>query len=330
MKKKVKLLILVVSFFVVVGCNKAADPKKQVLNMLKGVSSYHLDANMTLYNNDDSYKYSLAVDYKDKDLFRVSMKNKANEHEQIVLRNNDGVFVLTPNLGKSFKFESDWPYNDSQSYLLQMIIKDIANDKDSVVIDTDEGNVIKSKVSFSNNPKLVSQNVYLDKDNRIVKVEVVDENDKPQVIVDILAYEFNHEIEDDIFVVENNMTVSKTYEKDIPETINSIIYPLYIPSNTYLTSQDKIKTNNGERVILNFSGEKTFTIIEETVSSSEGNSIVPVSGNIYQIADVFGIKEDNSISWVSNGIEYYVVSENLSNEELREVASSMTVLPVSK
>lgn len=330
MKNKIKLLILVVSFFIVVGCNKATNPKKQVLNMLKGVSSYHLDANMTLYNNDDSYKYSLAVDYKDKDLFRVSMKNKANEHEQIVLRNNEGVFVLTPNLAKSFKFESDWPYNDSQSYLLQMIIKDISDDKDSTVIETDEGNIIKSKVHFSNNPKLVSQNVYLDKDNKIVKVEIVDEEDKPQIIVDIISYELNKEINDDIFEVDNNMTVSKTYDKDIPLEISAIIYPLYVPANTYLTSQDKVKKANGERVILNFSGDKNFTVIEETVSVSENNTITPVSGSIYQIADVFGIKEDTSISWISNGIEYYVVSENLSSEELRKVANSMTLLPVSK
>ncbi len=330
MKNKIKLLILIVSFFIVVGCNKANDSKKQVLNMLKGVKTYHLNANMTMYNNDDSYKYILEVDYKDKDLFRVSMKNKANNHEQIILRNSDGVFVLTPNLGKSFKFESDWPYNDSQSYLLQMIIKDIKNDKDSMVVETDEGNIIKSKVNFSNNSKLVSQNVYLDKDNKIIKVEVLDDKDKPQIVVEFLSYEFNKDIDDNLFVVDNNMTVSKTYEKNTPAEISSIVYPLYLPKNTYLTSQDKVKKSDGERVILNFSGDKSFTIIEETASISETNSITPVSGSIYQIADVFGIKEDKSVNWISNGIEYYVVSEDLNNEELLSVANSMTVLPVSK
>lgn len=329
MKNKIKLLILIVSFFVVVGCNKASNPKNKVINMLKGVSSYHLDANMTIYNNDDSYKYTLDVDYKDKDLFRVSMKNKANDHEQIVLRNSDGVFVLTPSLGKSFKFESDWPYNDSQSYLLQMIIKDINDDKDSMVIETDKGNIIKSKVNFSNNPKLISQNVYLDKESKITKVEILDEKEKPQIIVEILNYELNKNIDDDLFKVDNNMTVSKTYDKNNVEEISSIVYPLYVPANTYLTSQDKIKKNNGERVILNFSGDKHFTIIEETISSTN-DGIVPVSGTIYQVAGVFGVKEDNSISWTSNGIEYYVVSEDLTNEELRSVANSMTLLPVSK
>ena len=328
MKNKIKLLILIVSFFIVVGCNKASDPKRHVVNMLKGVKSYHLDANMTIYNNDDSYKYLLAVDYKDKDMFRVSMKNKANNHEQVVLRNKEGVFVLTPSLGKSFKFESEWPYNDSQSYLLQTIIKDITDDKESMVIEIEGGNIIKSKVNFSNNPKLTTQNVYLDKDNKIVKVEVLDEQEKPNIIVDIANYELNKEIDDDLFKIDNNMTVSKTYEDEIKE-ISSIVYPLYVPANTYLTSQDKVKKDGGERVILNFSGDKNFTIIEETASVSD-NSIVPVTGSIYEVAGVFGVKDEDSISWTSNGIEYYVISENLSSEELRNVASSMTVLPVSK
>ena len=329
MKNKIKLLILIVSFFVVVGCNKANDPKKKILNMLKGVSSYHLDAKMTIYNNEDSYKYDLGVDYKDKDLFRVSMKNSANDHEQIVLKNNDGVFVLTPSLGKSFKFESDWPYNDSQSYLFQMIIHDINNDKDSMAIETDEGSIIKSKVNFSNNPKLVSQNVYLDNDGRITKVEVLDEKENAQIVVEFLNYELNKSIDDDLFKVDNNMTVSKTYDNNYPIEISSIVYPLYVPTDTYLTSQDKVKKEGGERVILNFSGAKNFTIIEETVSLSD-NNVVPVSGSIYQVAGVFGIKEDNSISWVNDGIEYYVVSEDLNSEELRSVANSMAVLPVSK
>ena len=330
MKNKIKLLILIVSFFVVVGCNKANDPKKQVLNSLKDVNSYHLEATMTVYNDEDKYDYNLDVLYKKEDMFRVSMKNKANNHEQIVLRNEEGVFVLTPSLNKSFKFQSEWPYNDSQAYLLQTVIKDIKDDKDSMLIETDEGNMIKSKVNYLNNAKLVEQNVYLDKDNQIVKVEVVDKNGTAQIVVNVSSCTYNKDIDDEEFKVDNNMTVSNNYDQDYPKEISSIVYPLYIPDNTYLTSQDKVKKTDGERVILNFSGDKTFTIIEETASVSEDNSIVPMSGSIYQIADVFGVKEENSISWISNGIEYYVVSEDLTQEELASVANSMATLPVAK
>lgn len=328
--KKLKLLILLVSFFIVVGCNKANDPKKQLLNSLKKVDSYHLEANMTIYNNEESYDYNLDIKFKKDDLFRVSMKNKANDHEQIVLRNKEGVYVLTPSLNKSFKFQSEWPYNDSQAYLLQTVIQDIKNDTDSKTTQTSEGNMIKSKVNYSNNSKLVNQKVYLDKNNQITKVEVVDQDDKVQVLVKFNNITYNEKVDDEEFNVEKNLTVAKTYDPKIAKEMSNIIYPLYIPDNTYLTSQDKVKKTDGERVILNFSGDKKFTIIEETATISEDNTTIPMSGTLYQIADVFGVKEDNSISWISNGIEYYVVSENLSNDELVSIAKSMATLPVSK
>ena len=328
--KKLKLLILLVSFFIVVGCNKANDPKKQLLNSLKKVESYHLEANMTIYNNEESYDYNLDIKFKKDDLFRVSMKNKANDHEQIVLRNKEGVYVLTPSLNKSFKFQSEWPYNDSQAYLLQTVIQDIKNDTDSKTTQTSEGNMIKSKVNYSNNSKLVNQKVYLDNNNQITKVEVVDQYDKVQVLVKFNNITYNEKVDDEEFNVEKNLTVAKTYDPKITKEMSNIIYPLYIPDNTYLTSQDKVKKTDGERVILNFSGDKKFTIIEETATISEDNTTIPMSGTLYQIADVLGVKEDNSISWISNGIEYYVVSEDLSNDELVSIAKSMATLPVSK
>ena len=60
-----------------------------------------------------------------KDKFKVSLINNSTNHEQVILRNDDGVFVLTPSLNKSFKFQSDWPYNNSQIYLLGSIIDDL-------------------------------------------------------------------------------------------------------------------------------------------------------------------------------------------------------------
>src|SRR5690625_5969794 len=53
-----------------------------------------------------------------KDLYRVALTNPEDEKgSQVILKNEDGVFVLTPALDKSFKFQTDWPENSSQPYL---------------------------------------------------------------------------------------------------------------------------------------------------------------------------------------------------------------------
>ena len=61
------------------------------------------------------------------------MTNKSNNHEQIILKNKEGLYVITPSLNKSYKFESTWPDNSSQAYILSSIIKDIKDDKNATV-----------------------------------------------------------------------------------------------------------------------------------------------------------------------------------------------------
>ena len=48
-----------------------------------------------IINNEDVYKYDVYVAYKNKDLFKVSLKNESNNHEQIILKNKEGVYVKT-------------------------------------------------------------------------------------------------------------------------------------------------------------------------------------------------------------------------------------------
>lgn len=83
-----------------------------------------------MFNNENSHNYDIKVSYTKENNFKVSLKNQANNHEQIILRNNDGVYVVTPSLNKSFKFQSEWPYNNSQAYLLQVILSDLEKDKE--------------------------------------------------------------------------------------------------------------------------------------------------------------------------------------------------------
>ena len=130
MKKVFGLILLMVSCVGLTGCfgsdkNIAETFEKKV----KKLKSYHISGELEIMNNEDSHKYNIDVAYKEEDNFRVSLKNKTNNHEQIILKNSEGVFVLTPSLNKSFKFQSEWPYNNSQSYLLQTLVNDIKNDK---------------------------------------------------------------------------------------------------------------------------------------------------------------------------------------------------------
>ena len=112
--------------------------------------------------------------------------------------------------------------------------------------------------------------------------------------------------------------------------LESVVYPMYVPVNTYLTSQDKIKLDEGERIILTFDGDSPFMLVEETVSINDDFDTSIIYGDPYLISDTVGAVTDYSVSWISNGVEYYLVSDVMDYVELMEVAESISVNAIAK
>ena len=95
--KKLSLFLLVIACFLVTGCGKnsesdvLADLDKKV-NDGKG---YVMAGTLEVLNNDDIYNYEVETAYKKDDYYKITLTNTSNNHEQIILKNDDGVFVQT-------------------------------------------------------------------------------------------------------------------------------------------------------------------------------------------------------------------------------------------
>ena len=90
-----KFLCLLFSFLLI-GCgNKESDVLKDIKKKLGDLESYTMAGELNMYNGDDTYTYNVSVNYKKDDLYRVSLVNKVNNHEQIILRNTESVYVIT-------------------------------------------------------------------------------------------------------------------------------------------------------------------------------------------------------------------------------------------
>ena len=382
MKKVFIVLLIIVSIFMT-GCGKNTEKSivKNFEKKVSGANCYHIVGMLDITNNDETYKYDVDVSYKKDDNYKVSLTNKSNGHEQIILKNNTGVYVVTPSLNKSFKFQSDWPNNNSQVYLLKSILEDITKDKNRTFEEKDGLYVFTTSVNYPNNPKLVKQNVKLDKDYMVKEIEIVDEAGIPQMVmkfneVDLKADFDDKHFELDKIVDENNSNENEKTEQNNTEkektnndsnnneninkenttnstnndnqnsenntskkeenqtnttsSINDVVFPLYIPTGTTLTDQEKVSKSNGERVILTFDGEKPFLLVEETANVEKNFSVVPTYGEPFLMANTVGALTSNSLTWVSNGVEYYLVSDAISQLELVEIANSISSIPTMK
>lgn len=328
------LLSLVMLLLLVTGCGKNSETS--IINDLeKKVNksdAYKVSGELEIVNNDEVYTYDIEVSYKKENNYKVSLTNQANNHTQIILKNADGVYVLTPALNKSFKFQSDWPYSNSQVYLLKSLVNDIKETKEKDFKQTDNGYMLTTKVNYPNNSKLVKQTIELDKNGDFKRVKVYDSNNVICMTMVFDVIDYSPTFKKDYFDLNTIMSTYSIDEESVKETtaIDDTIYPLIIPNGTKLVSEEKIKKDIGDRIIMTFDGDKPFLLVEESAVVEDEFTIIPTYGEPYQLMDTLGVMTNNSLTWVSNGIEYYIVSDVLNQDELVEVAQSISYLPTMK
>ena len=311
------------------GCNKMNS--NGVINEYKKIleknNSYTLTGQMNIISNEEVYHYDVQVDHMKSNNYKATLKNKDSDHEQIILKNKSGVYVITPSLNKSFKFQSEWPFNSSQAYILECLLKDLENDSNVMFEEKDEKYILSSTVNYPNNSSLVSQKVTFNKDMYPELVQVFDKDGVENITFIISKIDFKKTFNDDYFDVENSADQDCC---STTSTIDQVVYPMYLPTGTKFKSEEVVKTDDSERVILTFSGDKSFILIEEKTKSPKEFEVTTTSGELVFYENVLGNLNESSLNWTMDGKDYYIIGNNLSNDELLKVASSTSVVALVK
>lgn len=300
---------------------------KKYKKLLNDSSMYKLTGEMDIVSNEELYHYNVTVDYMEREYYKASLINKDNRHEQIILKNENGVFVVTPSLNKSFKFQSEWPYNSSQAYILSSLLKDLENDSNVTFEEKEDKYILGSTVNYPNNTSLISQKITFDKDMKPELVEVFNKEGIVNIKFKISKIDFKPEFKEDNFEVEN--TASDNTIDNVGK-IDEVVYPMYLPTGTKFKSEETVKTDDTERVILTFTGEKSFILIEEASKVPKEFEVTSKDGELVFYETVMGSLSGSSLNWTMNGKDYYIIGENLSNEELLKVASSTSIVSLTK
>ena len=356
--KKLVILALGLMLFIT-GCGKETE-EDLIAKFEKSITnskSYILKGNMEILSNEETFTYSIEANYLKDDYYKVTLVNQTNNHEQIILKNGDGVYVVTPTLNKSFKFQSEWPANSSQSYILSSLLSDIKGEEKISVEEQDKNYILKTKVNYPNNSALTYQKIYFDKNMNLEKEEVYDSEDIVNIKVVFSSIDLKAGLSEEDFLLEdlidmnaenkedenkepkeeeNNQNTENTEgqntgnecENEECDTkssniLDSIIYPLYIPSETYLSNSEEIDTDEGNRMILTFAGDKNFVLIEEVANIANEFEIIPVYGDPVMLSDTIAAKSANSLYWTSENVSYYLTSNDLSTEEMVTIAESL-------
>lgn len=195
---------------VLAGCGgKNADSiVKDLDQVVSKMESYQGSGKMTLHTGQQPQTYKVEVWYQKPDYYRISLTNEKRDITQIVLRNSEGVFVLTPQLNKSYRFQSDWPKNQGQVYLYQTLIQSIVMDNSRQFTEDKDNDAYVFDVMAANyqNGSFARQKIWLDQETyKPQRVEVTDTSAHTMVEVTFDKFEFGKKFDSSAFDMKQNM-----------------------------------------------------------------------------------------------------------------------------
>lgn len=343
----VKWLVLLCTILLLSACGAASQEKvlKKVNGKWAETNGYELNASMEIKSGGEPRNYDVTVWHTKPDFYRVEVVESGKDVSQMIVRNADGVFVVTPTLNKMYKFQSDWPKKNSQAYLIGALAEDLAEDKNLVMKEEEKAYIFEAATRNSYKNSMPHQVITVDKKTLLpTSVAIMNDVKEEQIRITFKKIKLGVQHAAKEYAVEQFTDKDSTKGeqatpadkegqegKDEKEAVGAEVeyqefqthYPVL---NWAQLANEKVVQENGmERVILTFDGEKAFTVMQQPVTKE--NSMLPVSspGDPVDLGYTIGAITDTSISWEKDGVEFFVASSKLTREEMIEVATSMTI-----
>ncbi|MGZ4135072.1 MAG: DUF4367 domain-containing protein, partial [Tumebacillaceae bacterium] len=283
---------------------------------------YESKATMTVSVNNSTQKYYIETWYQSPDLYRISLGTDPKDITQVIVHNNDGIFVVSPQLKKSFRFKGDWAENQGHVYMYHAALDRILKSQNKQFDSTDKNLVFTMKME-PENPLVLSQRVTLKDNLDPQQIALLDKSGKSLVSVDYDSFKTGVSFKKDAFTPEAAMTVATAEAKPVMAGALDfgVIEPHYVPQGNKLLDP---QTADGS-IILHYAGNKPFTITEQrpaanTTSLHQGQ-IIDLWGSTAVLTGAADAAI-HSLHWFNDGVEFSLTGSMTVNEMVK-VAQSM-------
>ncbi|MEW9503056.1 LolA family protein [Jeotgalibacillus marinus] len=332
MNKLVWSLLIGCLVLVLSACGETTEEeaKSDLLDKVEDVEGYKATAKMVFETGEEPQEYDVEVWYSKPNYYRVHLKHAEEKQSQMIIRNDEGVFVLTPALNKSFRFDSDWPANGSQAYLVESLVKDIIEDEDATFTEKDGMYVFESKTRYKHQNMFPMQEVTFDKKTLTpVSVDVKDQEGNVKINLTFTSVDLEASFEKSDFNLEKNMMSAQLEVPVLGDGAEGeedfvVLYPTEELEGTTMYEEKEVEIDDGKRVIMTFNGERNYTLIQEKLEAAPVMMMTTdATGEVVDLGFAVGSITDQSISWSFNGVDYLLASTDLTPEEMVSVARSV-------
>lgn len=313
--------LLTLSFgLILAGCGQPSVTQvvRQLQTVQSQLTSYKSTAMMTVHVQGTVERYFVETWYQSPNQYRIALGNENHEISQIILRNDRGIFILSPGAKKMIRFQGDWAERQGQLYLYNALLARIVA-ANQPAYSTREKIVSFEMGAESINPLISTQKVELTAGTFApVQVTLFDKQKQPLITMTYLTFHQGVSFPANAFSADQ-MTSWQPIELPVSAPVQefAIVEPGYVPGTDAVMSESE----TAGVVMVRYDGSAPFTLVEAhpTVSTDLGN------GQMLTVEGVPAVLvEDGHVSqlyWLHDGIEFQLTSR-MAIEKMVQVASS--------
>lgn len=311
------IVVFIISLFLFLKLKN--DSLESTLSKAKKKTKYELVCDMEMVQNDELKSYEVKVDFlkqKKQKYYKVELYDKSLNQAQIIIRNSEGVYVLTPTLNQIFKFQSQWPENSPKPYIYSSLLSVLEDNK---ATKTKDGYQVEGKVKYPNDKRIVKEEIIFDKDLHPQRITCLDKDETELIIVKIKEFSTNKKIKLSDFDEDKALKEAK---EEAQTTVSSdILYPVDLMGSTL--DSETVSTIEGDRNhILRFTGDKNYTIVESQEDNQD--TLVNIADEqVVDLVDGFAYYTQGKLSMVHSGLYCSIYSNDLTKEEMLSIMTSM-------
>lgn len=314
-------LVALVLLLTASGCGRSEGDVLEDLKALKeNLKHYKSTAEMKVRVPNVEQVYRIETWFQEPNFYRIQLADAQGRVQQVVIRNEQGVHIVSPQLKKSFRFNGDWAENQGHLYLFGPVIDRILESPDRTFT-REEGTVVFQLVARPENPLVHRQRIALDA-RTLYPREIVlfDRDGKELVTVEFEQFDPGARFKPEDF---DPQRVLAEGPKERPAWTSGsrfgVIEPAWLPEGW---KRVDIREEGGT-VVLRYQGQQGALALTEKRPESL-QAVLPVSGKLWDLLGVPAVVTEGhakTMYWMHNGVEF-TMTASLPVEDMARIAVS--------
>ncbi|QSO51739.1 outer membrane lipoprotein carrier protein LolA [Alicyclobacillus curvatus] len=308
----------------VAGCGTPS--KQNVVSKLQtqaeelDATNYQSTAKMTVQMDSGSQTYYIVTSYDSPNTYKIALGDSNQQINQIIVRNPNGMFIVSPSLQKVFRFNGNWAQNQGHIYLYDQILQQIVSSKNVKMGKSGENLTFTMPVNPQNDV-VTTQKVELAQGTFAPKkVTLLNKQDQAVVTIDFQTFKQGMKFTSAEFDPQKLASSGQPAKTTMASTSE---FGYIEPLQTLGDKLDLQQPQSAEDMLMRYSGPYGFTL--EEWRPTAGISGLPSA----QLVDLYGIPgilsgsgNAHQLTWLNNGVEFSLTSSQMTLDQMREVAMS--------